>query len=237
MGGNIEKTFFELMKAGLFPNFFELETACCPISRDEDWGDVYRMAEEQFVVGLVAEGIGWFKGHDSSFKIPQEWALRFIGQAMLIEQRNKAMNAFVAELVEGLRKRRVETLLMKGQGIAQCYEKPLWRTSGDVDLLLKGHDYTMAKFFLLPKSNRNNPERKYSKELGLSMGQWCVELHGTQRTGLSSRLDKKIDDLQRCAFNKMEDRLWMNGETRVFLPSVDEDVLLVFTHFLKHFYI
>lgn len=243
MGGNTEKAFFKLIKVGLFPNFVELETACCPILRDEDWGDVYRMAEEQSVVGLVADGIDWFKVHDSSFKIPQEWALRFVGQAMLIEQRNKAMNAFVAELVERLRERGVETLLMKGQGIAQCYEKSLWRTSGDVDLLLSKDEYTQAKAFLIPLGRMTEPEEVGKKHLALNIDGWTVELHGTLHCGLSRRIDKMLDAVQEKAFGgKMSversesARVWKNGDTDVSLLPAAIDVLYVFVHILQHFY-
>ena len=31
-------------------------------------------------------------------------------------------------------------------------------------------------------------------------------------------------------------RSWNNGGTTVFLPAADEDVFIVFTHFVKHFY-
>lgn len=243
MGGNIEKAFFELIKAGLFPNFAETEAACCPFLMDEDWGTVYRLAEEQSVMGLVADGIGWFKVHDSSFRIPQEWALRFVGQAMLIERQNKAMNAFVAELVERLRERGVEALLMKGQGIAQCYEKPLWRTFGDVDVLLGKDEYTQAKAFLIPLGEMTEPEEVGKKHLALNIDGWTVELHGTLHCGLSRRIDKMLDAVQENAFSgKMSvgrsesARVWKNGDTVVPLLSAENDVLYVFAHILQHFY-
>ena len=31
-------------------------------------------------------------------------------------------------------------------------------------------------------------------------------------------------------------RSWMNGKTLVFLPSADNDVIIVFTHILAHFF-
>mgnify|MGYP002525869667 CR=1 FL=1 len=42
--------------------------------------------------------------------------------------------------------------------------------------------------------------------------------------------------MQRSVFYGGEVRLWMNGKTTVFLPSPDNDVFFVFTHFIKHFY-
>ena len=55
----------------------------------------------------------------------------YIGQTLQIEQRNRAINEFVARLIGELRKADVYTLLVKEQGIAQCYERPLWRACGD----------------------------------------------------------------------------------------------------------
>lgn len=69
-------------------------------------------------------------------KVPKEILLQFIGQSLQLEQRNQAMNIFIAEIVDKMRIEGIYTLLVKGQGIAQCYERPLWRASGDVDLLL-----------------------------------------------------------------------------------------------------
>ena len=66
--------------------------------------------------------------------------------------------------------------------------------------------------------------------------QWVVELHGTLRTQLSSKVDRLIDDTQKDVFYGGQVRSWMNGKTQVFLPSADNDVIFIFTHFLKHFY-
>lgn len=146
------------------------------------------------------------------------------------------MNAFIAETVEGMRRAGIHTLLVKGQGIAQCYEKPLWRASGDVDLFLNEENYQKAKTYLEPLALSGKPERQYSKEIGFYIEQWLIELHGSLRTGLSSRVDREIDAVQRDIFNGGKVRSWQNGRTQVFLPVVDDDVFIVFTHFLKHFY-
>ena len=58
---------------------------------------------------------------------PQTLALTIAGEVLQLEQRNKAMNQFVARLVAVMRKAGIYTLVVKGQAVAQCYEKPLWR--------------------------------------------------------------------------------------------------------------
>ncbi len=146
------------------------------------------------------------------------------------------MNQFVAELVEKMRAADIYAILVKGQGVAQCYVKPLWRPFGDVDLLLSEVNYKNAKELLLPLSSSNKNEERYSQHLGMSIGQWYVEIHGSLRTGLSARVDKEVDAAQESVFIGGNIRSWDNNGTLVFLPAPTEDVFLVFTHFIKHFY-
>ena len=221
------QVLFELVKAGLW----EKEARLSAYSKI-DYDEVYFLAEGQDVLGLVAAGFE----HLSDVKPPQDVVLQFVGQTLQIEQRNVAMNKFIADVVEKMRMADIYTLLLKGQGVAQCYERPLWRSSGDVDLFLSETNYLRAKNFLLPMSSGNKPERQYSKEMGLSIDPWYVEIHGTQRTGLSMRVDLAVDDVQRDVFDNGNVRSWTNGDTQVFSPSANNDVFFVFTHFIKHFY-
>ena len=132
-----QQVFFELVRVGLWESQNPVSGFTFQVSSDVDWGEVYRLAEEQSVVGLVAAGIDWFRVNDSRFMVPQEWSLQFVGQTLQLEQRNRAMNEFVARLIEQLGKEDIYALLVKGQGIAQCYERPLWSACGDVDLQRK----------------------------------------------------------------------------------------------------
>lgn len=233
MNKNYE-AFLALVRAGLFPiqdvqlNTFDFQGI--------DWAAVYSLAEGQNVIGLVAAGLDWFKVHDSRFKVPQEWALQFIGSTLQVEQRNQTMNGFIADMIEQMRKEGIYAILVKGQGLAQCYEKQLWRSSGDVDLLLSEDNYKKAKEFLLKRSSGSKSEERYSKHLGMNIASWYIEIHGTLRTGLSTRIDKEVDSVQKCVFYNGNVRSWLNGKTQVFLPGVNEDVFFVFTHFIKHFY-
>lgn len=224
---NTQTDFLELVKAGLWGN----GNPDIRIDGTTDWQEVYRLATKQSVLGLVLDGL-----EHSVVKPPKLLLLQWIGEVQVIEQRNKEMNAFVADLIEKLRKKDIYALLVKGQGIAQCYEKPLWRPSGDVDLLLSEANYKKAKELLLPISSSNKNEERYSQHLGMSIGQWYIEIHGSLRTGLSARVDKEVDATQNSVFVGGNVRSWDNNGTLVFLPAPTEDVFLVFTHFIKHFY-
>jgi len=238
---NNKEVLLSLVSAGLW------EKDVQPLRHAEvDYANVLMMAEAQGVVGLVTAGINTVHGsgfmvHGSPL-VPKPIALRFIGRAMQIEHQNREMNRFIGVLMEKMRKAGIKALLVKGQGVAQCYERPLWRPSGDVDLLLDKENYERTKALLLPLSSSHKPEELYSLHLGIDIDSWYVEIHGSLRTGLSTRVDRVVDNVVHDALS-MENgnfrkgtRVWNNGNTRVYLPAPTEDVFLVFTHFIKHLY-
>ena len=237
---NNQKVFFELVKAGLWADAESKELRNQGFTEPGYWYQVYQLAEEQSVVGLVLAGIEKTNTDctDNTNRPPQELLLQWIGEVQMIEQKNKAMNEFVAKLIEKLRKEDVNTLLVKGQGIAQCYERPLWRSSGDVDLLLSDTNYEKAKRVLLPLAIEVDTEYKSLKHLGMTMKNgFVVELHGMLHSRLSKRIDRVVDEIQKDVFFGGNVRSWDNNGTQVFLPAPDNDVIFVFTHILKHFYI
>ena len=229
---NNTDTFLELVRRGLWGDDAGDFNANINLNHDKaDWDEVYRLAEEQSVQGLVLTGLEHFNS-----KPPQDLLLQMIGEQQMIEQQNSAMNAFIAKLIEKLSKEGVYAVLVKGQGVAQCYEKPFWRSCGDVDLLLDEVNYEKAKKVLLPICGVAKTENATVKHFPLEIDAWTVELHGTLNTGLSSRIDKEQTVIQEMMFEDGEVRTWKNGQTEVYLPSADIDVIFIFCHLIKHFY-
>lgn len=223
---NLE-VFLCLLRAGLW----EKEVLLLPYG-EIDFAYIMKIAEMQGCVGLVAAGLEQV----TDMKPPKMDALQFICRVTQMEQRNAAMNNFIGMTVKKMRDAGIYSLLVKGQGVAQCYERPMWRPAGDVDLLLDKENYQKAKKFLLTLSSGNKHEEQYSQHLGLNIGPWYVEIHGTLRTGLSAQVDRMVDSVQSEVFRDRKVRIWKNGETEVYLPAPNHDVFLVFTHFIKHFY-
>lgn len=221
------KAFFVLLQAGLWEKEVRLA-----VYGDVDYAAVYRLASEQSVVGLLAAGLE----HVVDVKIPQELALIIAGEVLQLEQRNKAMNEFIASLVNQLRDKGINTLLVKGQGIAECYERPLWRACGDVDLFMDDENYVKAAQHLSASANEVVESRRDIKHIEMTIGPWSVELHGTLRSQLGKRVDGVIDVVQNDTFEKKHVRIWHNATTDVLLPSADNDVIFVFTHILQHFF-
>lgn len=224
---NNTSAFFELLRAGLWSDV----NSDMRIDEATDWQEIYRLASEQSVLGLVLAGL-----EHSNVKPPQMMLLQWIGEVQMIEQRNKDMNAFIADLIEKLRRNDIYALLVKGQGIAQCYEKPLWRSSGDVDLLLSESNYEKAKSFLVPLAERLEKEFVIFKHYGMTIKGCEVELHGTLCPRLTKRINRAVDDAQHDVFYLGNVRSWENGKVQVFMPGPNEDIIFQITHILKHFY-
>ncbi len=228
MKDNNIQAFFALVRAGLW----EQEVQLAPYG-EIDFAEMLRLSEEQSVVGLVAAGIE----HITDGKPQKKDVLQFIGRTVQLEQRNQAMNYFIGVLVEKMREAGIYTVLVKGQGVGQCYERPLWRSCGDVDLFFDAENYERAKWFLSPLAVEVEPEEKRKKHLAMTIDPWVVELHGLMPTEISERINSCVERVQSDIFAGGGVRVWKNDGADVPLPSPDNDVIIVFTHFLQHFFV
>ena len=255
-----EKAFFALVRAGLWGNRVQLDSYREVDWKEVDWREVYRLADRQLVAGLVAAGLeslgALMEGVDragtlmegvdragtlveesegaGAFVVPHAVAKAFAGATMRLERRSEAMDVLVGELVSELRAAGIEALLVKGQGIALCYERPLWRACGDVDLYLDGAQFERAKELFRPRAEKF--DCSLPGHVNMHLGRWTVELHADQHCGISPRINRVMDELHARLFRAGEVRMAEIGGVPVALPSPDNDVLIVFVHFINHFY-
>lgn len=226
-----QQAFFELLRAGLWADLESTDILDQGLTEPVDWDKIYQLAEEQSVVGLVLAGL-----ENSSVRPPQELLLQWIGEVQMLEQQNLAMNSYINILNKKLSDAGICSVLLKGQGVGQCYERPLWRACGDIDLLLDANGYENAKKLLFPLAENVEKEFSYFKHVGMTLDGWEVELHGTFQSRLSKRIDNEIDRIQEGLFKDNETWIWHNGKDDVLLPNPDADVIFVFTHILHHYF-
>lgn len=229
MGKNDNVNFFcGLVSAGLW----EREALLSHYGK-VNFNEVLRLAQEQSVVGLVTAGLDYATG----INVPYETRLIFVGFVSKIEQRNGMMNQFVAELAAKMQSAGIKAVLVKGQGVALFYERPQWRTSGDIDMLLDEENYEKAKSFLIPLSDHVETEDVQAKHQGLYIKGFLVELHGRMPFTMSGRVDRVIEEVVANTFMPRGTRMWKNGEVDIYIPNADNAVILVFAHYLHHFFI
>lgn len=228
---NSTSAFLLLVRAGLW----EQKVQSFDYS-DIDYSTLYRLAQDQTVIGLVAGGVN----HVEDVVFPKKFSLTLARDTLQIEQRNVAMNSFINRLFDKLKNENINSLLVKGQGIAQCYERPFWRASGDIDLFLNERDYYKAKQLLSGSAESVEKEDTNLLHMGMIINDrslsWIVELHGSLRGRVLKRIDSVINDVQRDTFECNQKRSWNNNGINVNLPSVDNDVIIVFAHILQHFF-
>ena len=220
--------FYALLRGGLWEKEVRLEEY-----GSVDFNRIFEIAKEQTVIGLVAAGME----HVVDRTITKDNARRFIQHVVKTEKINKAINEFIAKLVTYLRNNGVSPLLVKGQGLAQCYERPLWRMSGDVDLIVVREEYKKAVDILKRIARSFDNERDSDLHISLDIGNGIVEMHGTLNMHYLKRVDRVVDEIFRKTFENNEVRTWTVDEVPIGIPKPDNDVIFVFTHILKHSFI
>lgn len=104
---------------------------CIPTT--EDWQRLYAEAQKQSVLGIAFEGVQ---------KLPKEqWPPRallfeWIGAAEVIKQTNALLDKQCVELQKRFSEAGIRTSILKGQGVARCYDEILrrLRQPGDIDI-------------------------------------------------------------------------------------------------------
>ena len=222
-----QQVFLALLRAGLW----EKEVRC-PQLCEVDHKAVFALAQEQSVVGLVAAGLE----HLVDASVPREVSMKYMVAVLQLEKRNHAMNAFIGTLFKNLDIAGIHPLLVKGQGVAQCYDRPMWRAAGDVDLLIDYPHYGEAREFLLKNADSADVEIDEMVHQAALFGPWDVELHGSLHGIWSPKVDMALDALQKECFENKQFREWDNNGTIINLPGMEYDIIFVFTHILQHFF-
>ena len=185
-----QSLFFTLLRSGLWGTVPDV-SSFHPSA--EDWKQVLRIAKEQTVIGLVAEGAAL---RPSGF-VPEAVGLRLIGLCESIRRRNTQTNSVIASLVALFAGDGIPLFLLKGQGVACCYLKPELRMPGDIDLFVLPEDYQQSKKTLSKIGVRDEGEGLDKLHYGAMHGDLEIEIHGTVHTSLGNRINGCLDDMQR----------------------------------------
>lgn len=106
-------------------------------SRDIDWTDMMRWAEQQAIVGIIYRGI---QRAGKALNMPFDVLMEWVGYANQIEMQNRLINKRCIEVVEMLSHDGFKCCILKGPGNASMYPEPLLRSSGDIDVLVKANN-------------------------------------------------------------------------------------------------
>lgn len=112
-----------------------------------NWYKFYSFCESQAILGIGLQCIDKLKKNlGISLKISQDLLLEWIGITEQIKAQNQILNKRTKELTEYLANKGKRSCILKGQGNALMYSKPLLRTPGDIDVWLEGSKKEIVEF-------------------------------------------------------------------------------------------
>jgi len=216
---------FSLLRSGLWEKEIET-TAPFPLS-DEGWKTVLALARRQTVTGIACQGLNYLP---DAFLPADAIMFRWITEVDRIERINRAMNETIHELFDLFSSYALHPVLLKGQGTACMYARPLLREAGDIDLYFPTHEEWSH-------AGKIMKERKVAF-LRLPDGSLCyrwngieVEHHATLFDLHSPFLKKYLKELEELhGFTEQA----ISPATTVKIPSPALHLLLLNTHILKH---
>lgn len=224
-----ERILLALLQAGLWEKADLNMTAGLLPCSEEDWQEVYRLAQQQTVSGIIYQGL--LRLPDPLLP-PRSLLLRWTVLIDRIEQRNRQMNSLLADLFRLFRNKGWEAVVQKGQGTALLYGQPLWRECGDIDLCFPNFaDGEKAADFLL-KASPQKPEKEADGSLTYLLRGIRIEHHRTlldfQNPFLQPHLNRFIRKYG------LTEAVLPEGEGAFTIPAPMTHVLLLNAHILKH---
>ena len=214
--------FFELLQVSL-GNQNKLSS----IPSDKEWAILYAESERQAVTGILLHGVDRLPVEQ---RPSQAILLQWIGVGQLIEQRNHLMDERCLELLTKLKEVGLTATILKGQGIAQLYNKGLrpLRQSGDIDVYV---DCTIAEAIELAKQFGQKEINWDYQHLHLNIWE-DVEIEVHYRVEVLFNLFRNRKLQKWLKVNKYQLYYEDSGITA---PTVSMNIVYVLLHIYRHY--
>lgn len=221
----IYTALLSLLRSGLWG---EIENnKSLPLS-DEQWGQLYNCARQHTIEGIVFDGL---QRLPFDMLPPRELMLKWTVKIDQIERRNRQMNICIEEELNFFNDQGIYPVLLKGQGVASCYDIPEHRVCGDVDWYFEQKkEYQKANRMLKQKGVSISGTAGFSTEYA-----WrgILTEHHTRMFDIHNPFCfTYLDRLQKQFYNERLKREFQ-GHT-LLLPAPILMILQVNVHILKH---
>lgn len=226
--------FLELLRAGLWgvaadPENFKPDSV--------DWKAVLRIAKEQTMLAVVADGIETLP---KELWPPKEVMMKLAMMRLKIEQTHVLLNSTIAQIVRALDAQGVPSVLLKGQGIAQNYLRPESRTCGDIDLYT-GHGGYQKAFEIIESLHEGRAHKEaaeWEHHMHTNLNGVEVEIHRKTSYLHGKRIDANFQAWTReCLdeeFGTGSLPVWDNDGTSVELPPATYNAFFILHHAVRH---
>ena len=201
----------------------------------KEWGRVVRLAKSQSVLGIVGQVMLTDEG--LAKRIPQELKVRIKQFVMMNVLTHELIDKTLVKVVSALREGGVESVLLKGQGIARNYPRPELRQCGDIDLYVSLENAEKSHELLAPIADKID-----AKEL-IPVGK---HFHVTMDGGVEVEVHRYTQTINVASLNEIYQTASGFGTTAnlvaydfygvpVNTPADDFNAFYVFDHLFHHF--
>ena len=226
--------FLELLRAGLWAVASDSEI----FNPDStDWRAILRIAKEQTMLAVVADGIETLP---KELWPPKEVMMKLAMMRLKIEQTHALLNSTIAQIVQALDAQGVPSVLLKGQGIAQNYLRPESRTCGDIDLYT-GHDGYQKAFEIIESLHEGRAHKEaaeWEHHMHTDLNGVEVEIHRKASFLEGKRIDDNFQEWTRRTLDEQFGtdglEVWNNAGTHVALAPVTYNVFFILHHAVRH---
>lgn len=177
-----DELFFRLLR-------FALGTEnTCPKMHLREWQAMFQLARKQALTGFIGSSLNAISGNvlietdQKSKDAFEDLIMEWTGEVVKIARRNQKVNKDVVEEFHKLETKGLACCLLKGQGNALMYPNPDSRTSGDIDVWVRGKgcpitDANICKIIQLVKVAKPDSMATYHHIDAPDMNGTPVEVH------------------------------------------------------------
>jgi hypothetical protein len=225
--------FLELLRAGLWGTAAEPDNFK---PGSVDWRAVLRIAKEQTMAVVVADGIETLP---QELWPPKEIMLRLMMLRVKTGQMHALLNSTIVQIVRALDAEGVPSVLLKGQGVARNYLKPESRTCGDIDLYtgLEGYEKACQ---IISRLSKKDPASGVEADHHMHLSLNGVEVEVHRMAGYmpgrkdNSSFQKWTQDSIDAHFAAGDLPLLDYSGTPVCLASPTFDAFFILHHAVRH---
>lgn len=223
------QVFLELLRAGMWERKPHVPQEFV------EWGRVLRLAKSQSVLGIVGNVV--LKDEALAARVPQELKEQIKPFLMRNVLMHRLLNATLTKVVTALREGGVESVLLKGQGVARNYPQPELRQCGDIDLYVGLENAEKAHDLLAPMAVKIDAKERIpiDKHYHVTMpGGVEIEIHRYTQKHCVRRIDALYQEASDKATSENLVVCDFDG-VLVNTPAADFNAYFIFDHLFHHF--
>ena len=198
----------------------------------EIWRKVFDLSRMHALIGITYSAIENLPLEEQP---PKDLTLEWAVTTEYIKERNSKMNRSTVEVSEKLLNDGFRTVILKGQGIAQSYPHPEYRTSGDIDIWIEGSREHILNY--LKRYPQKNAPVYHHADCTIING-IHIEAHFTPSWMNGYFANRRLQKFfTENAERQFDNRICIDGiDGSVCIPTPAFNRIYVLIHIYRHFF-